>query len=88
MLNEVLKLVRQYHRLNQKEAAKQLDISASYLCELENGKKEASLKILEKYETVFDLPGSSLLFMAESIDNKKKKAVADKAVKILKWFAA
>jgi len=88
MLSDVLKLVRQYHRLDQKSAAAQLGISTSYLSEMESGKKDPTLKVIEKYQEVFDLPTSSLLFIAESLKEGKKKSISQKAVNILKWAAS
>ena len=85
MLGEVLKLVRQYHRLDQKSAAEKLDIPASYLSEMERGKKEPTLRVIEKYQNTFDLPSSSLLFIAESLQSGSKKEISSKAIKILKW---
>lgn len=87
MLNKVLKLVRQYHRLDQKDTAKKLGISRSYLSELENGKKEPTLTILEKYQDKFGLPRSSLLLLEESLKDGKKNTFSTKAIKILEWVA-
>lgn len=90
MFDRALKLVRQYYRLNQVQMANRLDISPSYLNEIEKGKKSPSLDLLEKYADLIDIPVSSLVFMAEEIeDNKKgiKSLVVDKALKILEWIA-
>ncbi|MEB0165262.1 helix-turn-helix transcriptional regulator, partial [Glaciimonas sp. CA11.2] len=40
MINNALKVVRQYHHMSQIQLAKNLSISNSYLSELEAGKKE------------------------------------------------
>lgn len=88
MLGEMLKLVRQYHRLDQKTAAEKLELPASYLSEIERGKKLPTLRVIEKYQKAFDLPKSSLMYIAESLDDQtEQKKMSSKAIKILKWAA-
>ncbi|MEO9625344.1 MAG: helix-turn-helix transcriptional regulator [Qipengyuania citrea] len=90
MFDRALKLVRQYHRLNQVEMAKRLDISPSYLSEIEKGKKTPSFELLEKYASLIGIPVSSLVFLAEELEadnGKVKTAVVDKVLKILEWIA-
>lgn len=90
MFDRALKLVRQYHRLNQVEMARKLEISPSYLSEIESGKKTPSLDLLEKYAAVIGIPVSSLVFLAEELGSdgsQVKLAVVDKAFKILEWIA-
>ncbi|MCZ7597545.1 MAG: helix-turn-helix domain-containing protein [Gammaproteobacteria bacterium] len=53
MIGTALRLVRDYHRLDQRELAGKLGISPSYLSELEKGKKKPSLELLEKYRGGF-----------------------------------
>jgi transcriptional regulator with XRE-family HTH domain len=90
MFDRALKLVRQYHRLNQLQMADKLSISPSYLSEIEKGKKAPSLDILEKYAQILGMPVSSLIFMAEELSGDQprvKGLVFDKALKILEWIA-
>jgi len=90
MFDRALKLVRQYHRMNQSQMAKRLDISPSYLSEIEKGKKTPSLDLLEKYAEVIGIPVSSLVFMAEELSGDQprvKSLVVDKSLKILEWIA-
>jgi transcriptional regulator with XRE-family HTH domain len=92
MIHRALKVIRQFHGLKQNDLAGTLDISKSYLSEIETGKKPASLEILEKYSRVFDVPVSSLIFFSENIgkeqlsSSKFKKVVASKIVNIMEWF--
>ena len=67
MISKALKLIRQYHKLNQTELAGRLSISVSYLSELEAGKKEPSLDILQKYADCFKVPLSSLVVFSETL---------------------
>lgn len=93
MQHEALRLVRVFHDMTQSALAEKLEISKSYLSEIEKGeKKKVSLELLEKYSTVFNLPMSSLLFFAEQLDEsreeKARKVVATKVLKMLDWVAA
>lgn len=91
MYDRALKTIRQYHRLSQAELADELQISRSYLNELERKRKEPSLEILSKYAKRFDVPLSSILLFAEQSQNQKfNKArvfFADKVLKMLEWVA-
>tara|TARA_B100001057_G_scaffold415582_1_gene433153 strand:- start:606 stop:923 length:318 start_codon:yes stop_codon:yes gene_type:complete len=90
MFDRALKLVRQYHRLNQVQMANKLNISPSYLSEIEKGKKTPSIELLEKYASIIGIPVSSLVFLAEELesgDSKVKSVVVDKALRILEWIA-
>lgn len=90
MFDRALKLVRQYHRLNQVQMSAKLDISPSYLNEIERGKKTPSFELLEKYADLVGVPVSSLVFLAEEIDSspsKLKTAVVDKIFRMLEWIA-
>ena len=71
MLNEILRLLRVFHDLKLNELAEQLDISTSYLSEIENGKKQPSLDIIRKYANVFKTSPSSILLFSEQIGKNK-----------------
>lgn len=88
--NEALKLARQFHNLTQFEAAQKLDISKSYLCEIEAGKKTPSRETLEKYAKAFSLPLSAFIRFLEAVGDKKNVAdyeqkIARKLLKMLHW---
>ena len=68
-INETLKMLRSIYGLTGKELAKSLQISTSYLSEIENGKKSPSLDLLEKYSTVFDIKLSTLILFTEEQSN-------------------
>jgi transcriptional regulator with XRE-family HTH domain len=90
MINEALKLVRVYHNLKQNELADALDLSPSYLNEIESGKKQVTMDVLEKYSSFFKIPTSSLLYFAERKGRHNKKGavnpIAAKAIKMLDWI--
>lgn len=93
MLNEALRMIRVFHDKSQREVAAALDISASYLSEIEKGTKEPSLQILKRYSDEFAIPLSSIMFFSEQIDEKAPAAraktfVSGKVLAILKFIAA
>lgn len=91
MYDRALKTMRQYHRLSQSDLADQLQISRSYLNEIERGKKDPSLEVLSKYASRFDVPVSSIMLFAERTQNetydKARVFLADKVLKMLEWLA-
>tara|TARA_R110001583_G_scaffold139036_1_gene291091 strand:- start:1267 stop:1575 length:309 start_codon:yes stop_codon:yes gene_type:complete len=94
MINRALKVIRQFHEMKQVELAEKLDISKSYLSEIESGKKPISLELLNKYSNTFEIPVSSLIFFSENIgkgtlsSSKFKKVVASKIVNVMEWFVS
>jgi transcriptional regulator with XRE-family HTH domain len=66
-------LLRVYHDLKTIELSKKLDISPSYISEIERGKKEPSLDLIRKYAEVFDTSPSAILFFSEELEQVSKK---------------
>lgn len=92
MISKALKLIRQYHKLNQSELAGRLSISTSYLSELESGKKEPSLDVLQKYADCFSVPLSSLVVFSETLEgahsvSKARAFISKKMLNVLEWIA-
>lgn len=92
MLNEALRLVRVFHDINQSQLAEKLEISRSYLSEIEAGKKAPSIELLDKYSDIFDIPPSSILLFSENLKSnafseKARVAVASKIIKIMNWLS-
>ena len=83
MLHRALKLLRTSHDFKQKELAKKLEISASHLSEIESGQKAPSLVLLERYGEVFEVPVSSILFLAENIERQPQNSQALVSLKML-----
>ena len=69
-LQKALRAMRVFHDLSQGELAKKLKISKSYLSEIEAGKKQPSLVLLQRYSAVFDVSLSSILFLSENMESK------------------
>lgn len=86
MLNDALKSIRVFHRLSQGDLANHLSVSKSYISEIETGKKNVTINILQKYEEYFDIPASSIVELSEKMENKKKLPKHKKLIlDIISW---
>ena len=92
MLSEALRLLRVFHDLKRYELARRLELSPSYISELEKGNRTPSLDVIEKYAKEFNIPVSSILFFSENISQANngswsarnaKKAIANKVIGFL-----
>ena len=95
MLHRALRHLRRYHGLTQDELAGQLNISTSYLSEIESGKKAHAITVdlLARYSKVFDVPVSSLLLFSEQLDSPRRSekvrvAMAEGVLRVLDWISA
>ena len=91
MLNEALKQIRKFHGLKQNQLAEKLEISTSYLSEIESNQKKVSMEILQKYSEVFSIPMSSLMIFSENLETKRKgKKIklfcSKKIIAIMEWL--
>ena len=65
-MGEALRLLRIFNGYKSAELAKKLELSQSYVSELENGKKQPTMEVLDKYAKVFEMKKSTLMLFAES----------------------
>jgi transcriptional regulator with XRE-family HTH domain len=92
MVNKALRLIRIFNDLTQKELAEKLDLSKSYISEIESGKKTPTLKLLSSYSELFDIPVSSILFFSENLDSgkdidKARQLISSKILALLDFIA-
>lgn len=59
---ERIRLFRQINKMNQVELAEKLGITQAHLSDLENGKAEASIKLLIRLSSLFDVSLDYLIF--------------------------
>lgn len=76
MLAEALRLLRVFHDMKQGELAERLELSKSYVSEIENGNRTPSLDVIEKYAETFGVPISSIMFFSEQLESQKGKQSA------------
>jgi transcriptional regulator with XRE-family HTH domain len=92
MLGRSLKVLRIFHQLKQTELAKKLDISNSYLSEIESEIKTPGFDLLIQYSEIFKIPVSSILLFSENLENSKpsekiRVKAADKILRMLEWVS-
>jgi transcriptional regulator with XRE-family HTH domain len=72
--------------------ARKLEVSNSYLSEIENGLKSPTLDLLQKYSELFKMPLSTIMLFSEALEGDRKPgarlrvAAADKVLKLLEWI--
>ncbi|HTS16559.1 MAG TPA: helix-turn-helix transcriptional regulator [Verrucomicrobiae bacterium] len=89
MMNKALTLIRVFHNLKQKDLAESLGVSPSFLSEIESGKKQPTVDMLQKYADHFRIPVSSLVYFSEQMDKGGQRAnnpIAAKALRMLEWL--
>lgn len=90
MINRVLKLIRQFHRLSQTDLAQRLEISKPFLSQIESGKKRPTLELIERYAQEFQIPASTLMMFAEKLSGSAQsisKGRVNTLLKFLEWAA-
>ncbi|QXE92553.1 helix-turn-helix domain-containing protein [Geomonas subterranea] len=93
MNGQALKLIRQYHNIKQGHLASDLGVSNSYLSEIETGKKEVTIELLNKYSKFFNIPMSSLMLFSENLEDNTisgrfRLSFASKLKQIMEWVVA
>lgn len=88
MINEALRLLRLYCGFSQVEMAKRLSVTQSTISDVESGRKNVTMDLLEAYSQAVGVRMSQLLFFAEEIEGQPiakrgRLIVADKVLKIL-----
>ena len=81
MIGDVLKRIRTIYGYKAGEVSDKLEISNSYLSEIENNKKQPSLELLKKYSDIFGIKVSSLILLSENLDEANEKNKGQEFVK-------
>ncbi|MCM1569864.1 MAG: helix-turn-helix domain-containing protein [Roseburia sp.] len=81
MIGDVLKRTRAIYGYKASEMSELLQISKSYLSEIENNKKQPSLELLEKYSEIYGMKLSSLILLSENYDDANKSNKGDKFIR-------
>jgi DNA-binding XRE family transcriptional regulator len=85
-LSEALRLLRIYSDISQGDLALALQFQNNVLSQIENGRREITIKTLEKYTEFFNLNIKDITFFAEQIKNNKniKKEIFEKIMQNVK----
>ena len=93
MLGEALRQLRLFYGIKQKDLARRLGVSASYLSEIEKGEKpNISMDIIKKYSDVFRISPSYILLFSEKLQQNEQeikinKNAAKKILNIMRWIS-
>lgn len=88
MINEALRLLRLYCGFSQAELAKRLSVTQSMISDVEGGRKNVTMDLLQAYSDAVGVRMSQLLFFAEEIEGQPiarrgQLIIADKVLKLL-----
>ena len=62
-----MQLVRDFHGLNQTDAANKIGVSQSFVCAVEAGRRVATLNVLQRYAAAFSLTLDELTEFVEHV---------------------
>ena len=84
---EVFRLLRVHHSMKQVELAKAFGVNPQYTTQLERGRKSVTLNMIQKYSDYFNIPVSSITYIAEHLESARqgvfKKSLCPHATRIL-----
>lgn len=83
MIGDILKRTRTIYGYKASEMSELLDISKSYLSEIENNKKKPSLELLERYSEIYGMKLSSLILISENYEEATRSNKGDKFIRNL-----
>lgn len=92
-LSKILKHTRTFNKLTQLELSEKLNISRSYISQIEKGIKNPTNETLQKYSEAFGIPLSVIYLFAENFDNKEdlkskaKKLLTKSSLSLLDWIS-
>lgn len=89
-IGEALRLIRVLNGLTQKELAREIDLSDSYVSEVERGNREPSLTVIKKYSEYFRVPVSSIMLFAESVSESEggvRGLMSERLLEVMKMAA-
>ncbi|MEJ6467334.1 helix-turn-helix transcriptional regulator [Fusobacterium ulcerans] len=68
MIGETIKLLRNTYGINSQDLALKIEISQSYMSEIENNKKIPKFEIIKKISEIFKIKTSSLIYIDEKVE--------------------
>ena len=87
-LNKSLKVFRTFNRLSQSELAKKLEVSNSFISEIESGKRNVTLNLVNKYAKLFSVQASEILALSESYESGEYQgSPSNILLKLIDWIS-
>ena len=91
MIGDALRIIRIFHDRRQNELADKLGMAPSHLSEIEKGKKQPTLQLLEAYASEFKMPVSSIMFFSEQMgggaSDRIRNQISKKVLALLNFIA-
>ena len=87
-LGRLIKTLRTAVDLSQGELSKRLEISKSYLCLLETGKRIPSNDLLDRIASIFSISREALIFLTTAVPDELSKDRAAKYQKLQEQVAS
>ena len=81
MIGDILKRTRAIYGYKASEMSELLQISKSYLSEIENNKKQPPLDLLKKYSDIYGMKLSSLILLSEYYEEANNSNKSDKFIR-------
>lgn len=72
-LGKVLRLLKIARGFSSKELAEKMNVSSTFISEVESDSKKPSLEMLSKYATALEIRCSTILYFDEEMSGKKYK---------------
>lgn len=73
MIGDVLRRIRTIYGYKAGELSTLLEISPSYLSEIENNKKLPSLELLDRYSKIYGIKLSSIILLSENYEEAERE---------------
>lgn len=83
VIGDALKRIRTIYGYKANELCQLLEISPSYLSEIENNKKQPSLELLKRYSNVYGIKLSSLILLSENFEEAEKSGRSKNFIRAL-----
>ena len=84
--NKALKAFRVFNRMTQQALSEKLDLSKSFISEMESGKKPVTSQLIDRYADYFGVPSWEITYLAEAYDNKiLANTFTSTLLKLLDW---
>jgi transcriptional regulator with XRE-family HTH domain len=83
-IKTILKALRKFNRMTQKEVGNKFETSRSYICQVEKGINKPTLELIEKYSRLFGIRKSFILQLAE--DKNKTPKLTKFEVRFLEYL--
>ena len=80
---EILRNSRELEELSQRKLGEKIGVSATTICDIENGSKTPSIKLHRKFAEFFGWDDGNLYFFRKIVKNKPRNTVEMRLIELL-----